>query len=59
MVLPPPPSACSPCDCIPGTIPNETFKQQVIVLLCAILDALNAPGPVLLQEQPKKVEPPK
>lgn len=29
---------CAPCDCIPANISNEVFKQDVIILLCAILD---------------------
>lgn len=39
------PDPCNPCDCIPGNIPNDTFKQMVISLLCKILAALEALAP--------------
>lgn len=31
---------CDPCACIPGEIPNDTFKQQTIIVLCGILTAI-------------------
>lgn len=30
---------CEPCECIPANIPNDKFKQDVLVILCAILEA--------------------
>jgi len=31
---------CEPCNCVPGVIPNDTFKQDVEVILCNILTVL-------------------
>lgn len=30
---------CQPCSCIDGNIPNDKFKQDIEVILCAILAA--------------------
>src|SRR5574340_961961 len=30
---------CVPCGCIPGNIQEQTFKQDVLIVLCAILAA--------------------
>lgn len=35
---------CEVCDCIPGEIPNDTFKQNVVVALCGVIDAVEASG---------------
>lgn len=43
MVLTP----CAPCDCIPANIPNDTFKQDVITLLCAIYNTEVTPSQIL------------
>lgn len=31
------PDPCNPCDCIPGNIPNDTFKQMVMQALCQLV----------------------
>jgi len=41
---------CEPCDCVSPNIPNDLFKQQVLIVLCAILDALQNP-PLSLEEK--------
>lgn len=35
---------CVPCNCIGGNIDNNKFKQDVEIILCAILAALPGPG---------------
>lgn len=35
---------CEVCNCVPGEIPNDTFKQNVIVVLCALLTAIEEGG---------------
>lgn len=36
---------CNPCEgCIPGNIPNETFKQSLLVAVCEVLSAVEAGG---------------
>jgi hypothetical protein len=39
---------CTPCGCIPGNIGNDKFKQDVEVLLCAILTAVGGPDEGLI-----------
>lgn len=29
---------CEVCDCVPGEIPNDTFKQNVLLVLCSIME---------------------
>lgn len=36
---------CAPCSCIPGNIPNDKFKQDVEILLCAIAAAVSPDSP--------------
>lgn len=35
-----PPTPCEPCNCIPGNISNDKFKQDIEVILCNIVAAL-------------------
>lgn len=35
---------CVPCNCIPGNISNDKFKQDVELILCAILEAFDGGG---------------
>src|SRR5690349_2342000 len=41
----PRPDPCNPCDgCIPGEIPNDTFKQMLLSALCGVLTAVEEGG---------------
>lgn len=35
---------CSPCACVDSNIPNDVFKQNTIITLCAILTAVGGEG---------------
>lgn len=34
---------CAPCNCIAGNIPNDKFKQDVEIILCAIASSVTPP----------------
>ena len=38
------PDPCTPCECIPGNIPNSTFKQMVIEAICEVVAAIQGGG---------------
>lgn len=38
---------CAPCNCIPGNIPDDVFKQNTLIVLCEILDVLGGGGTTL------------